>query len=230
MSALPPLDLFVPGTVPYTTAWDWQKQRLAIMQRSERPDALLLLSHPPVYTLGQGATPDFRNFDPDTSDYEVHRVERGGEVTYHGPGQWVGYPLLNLRRHHQDLHWYMRQLEQVLINVLATFDLRGERIDGLTGVWVDGAKLGAIGILATKWITWHGFSFNVCPDLEDFSRIVPCGIGDRPVGSLEQFVPGISMVEVQPLIVSSFETVFSLQAREMDLDRWLGTVTQIESQ
>ncbi|MEM9568676.1 MAG: lipoyl(octanoyl) transferase LipB [Cyanobacteria bacterium P01_E01_bin.34] len=223
-----PLDLWLPGTVPYKIAWDWQKQRLASMQTDNRPDALLLLCHPPVYTLGQGATPDFLKFDPDICEYEVHRVERGGEVTYHGPGQWVGYPLLNLRRYQQDLHWYMRQLEQVLIDVLTTFDICGERIDGLTGVWVEGAKLGAIGIRATKWITWHGFSLNVCPELGDFSRIVPCGIGDRPVGSLEQFVPGISMEEVQPLIISSIEAVFGLQAREMDGERWLGSVIHLE--
>ena len=219
--ATQPLELCLPGTVPYRTAWNWQKQRLATMHTGDRPDALLLLSHPHVYTLGQGATPDFLKFDPKTAEYEVHRVERGGEVTYHGPGQWVGYPLLNLRRHQQDLHWYMRQLEQVLIDTLATFNVKGERIEGLTGVWVNGAKLGAIGIRSTKWISWHGFSFNVCPNLEHFSRIVPCGIGDRPVGSLEQLVPGIAMADVQPAIVRAFQTVFDLEAREMELEQWL---------
>ena len=217
----PPLDLCLPGSVPYTTAWDWQKQRLASMQTSDRPDGLLLLAHPPVYTLGQGATPDFLKFDPDTAGYEVHRVERGGEVTYHGPGQWVGYPLMNLRRHRQDLHWYMRQLEQVLIDTLAAFELQGERIPGLTGVWLQGAKLGAIGIRATKWISWHGFSLNVCPNLEDFERIVPCGIGDRPVGSLEQWIPGITMEDVQPQLIRCFEAVFQVQAREVDIEEWI---------
>ena len=216
-----PLDLCLPGTVPYRTAWAWQKQRLATMHTSDRPDALLLLSHPPVYTLGHGATPDNLNFDPATSAFEVHRVERGGEVTYHGPGQWVGYPLLNLRRHQQDLHWYMRRLEQVMIETLAAFEVKGDRIDGLTGVWVNGAKLGAIGIRATKWISWHGFSFNVCPNLQDFSHIVPCGIADRPVGSLEQLRPGISMEDVQPAIVQAFQSVFELDAREVDLEHWL---------
>ena len=211
-----------PGEVRYQTAWQWQKQRLQLMQTDDVPDGLLLLTHPPVYTLGQGADESFLRFDRQSSPHEVHRVERGGEVTYHGPGQWVGYPILNLRRHQQDLHWFLRQLEQVSIEVLAEFGLRGERIEGLTGVWFRGAKLSAIGIRATRWITWHGFALNVCPDLAAFDRIVPCGIDDRPVGSLEQFIPGISMAEVEPVIVRSFCQVFNLDAEPVNLETWLG--------
>ena len=115
----------------------------------------------------------------------------------------------------------MRQLEQVLIDTLAAFDLDGERIPGLTGVWLKGAKLGAIGIRATKWISWHGFSLNVCPNLKEFDRIVPCGIGDRPVGSLEQWIPGITMEDVRPALIRCFETVFRLQAREVGPEEWI---------
>ena len=115
----------------------------------------------------------------------------------------------------------MRQLEQVLIDTLAAFELQGERLPGLTGVWLQGAKLGAIGIRATKWISWHGFSFNVCPNLKEFDRIVPCGIGDRPVGSLEQWIPGITMEDVLSELIRCFETVFNVQVREIELEEWI---------
>jgi lipoyl(octanoyl) transferase len=216
------LDYCTPGETPYTVAWAWQRQRLQQMQQIDLPDGLLLLTHPPVYTLGQGADPSFLKFDPPTAGFEIYRVERGGEVTYHGPGQWVGYPLLDLRRHQQDLHWYLRQLEQVLIDVLAYFGLMAERVAGLTGVWVEGYKLGAIGIRATRWITWHGFALNVCPDLAAFEAIVPCGIADRPVGSLAQFLPGITMAEVQPAIVQAFGDRFHRAPQPVSLSEWLG--------
>ncbi len=174
------------------------------------PDVLLLLQHPPVYTLGQGATLEFLKFDPHHPDYELHRVERGGEVTYHCPGQLVGYPILNLSRHRQDLHWYLRQLETVLISVLDQYGLVGERIEGLTGVWVEGRKVAAIGIKASRWITMHGFALNVCPDLSGFERIVPCGIGDRPVGSLAQFIPDIEFEAVRDRVAVTFADQFGL--------------------
>lgn len=169
------------GLVPYKVAWQWQ--RSLVQQHQQHPeynDVLLLLEHPPVYTLGQGADPKFIKFNPNLSNVELHRVERGGEVTYHCPGQLVGYPILNLRRHQQDLHWYLRQLEEVIIRVLAVYGVKGDRISGLTGVWVEGKKVAAIGIKVSRWITMHGFAINVCPDLEGFEQIVPCGI--REIG------------------------------------------------
>ena len=175
------------------------------------PDALLLLEHPPVYTLGQGSTPDFLKFDPAHSEVELYRTERGGEVTYHCPGQLVGYPILNLRRHRQDLHWYLRELEAVLIDVLAVYHLKARRIEGLTGVWVEDHKVAAIGIKVSRWITFHGFALNVCPDLSGFSRIVPCGIGDRPVGSLAQFCPQLTVEAVRPVLVEKFSQRFQLR-------------------
>ncbi|MEM7771047.1 MAG: lipoyl(octanoyl) transferase LipB, partial [Cyanobacteria bacterium P01_A01_bin.37] len=144
------------------------------------------------------------------SEVPVHQVERGGEVTYHCLGQIVGYPILNLRHYQQDLHWYLRQLEEVIIRLLSHYELTGERISGLTGVWVDNHKIAAIGIKVSRWITMHGFALNVCPDLSGFQRIVPCGIGDRPVGSLEQFRPGISTQEVQALLLQEFSQVFGV--------------------
>lgn len=175
-------------------------------------DILILLEHPPVYTLGQGSDIGFLKFAP--GEYELHRIERGGEVTYHCPGQLVGYPILNLQYYRKDLHWYLRQLEEVIIRVLAMYELEGIRIPGLTGVWVEGRKLAAIGIKVSRWITMHGFALNVCPDLTGFERIVPCGIADKPVGSLAQFVPGITVEEVKERIAIAFAEVFEVTLHE----------------
>ncbi len=134
----------------------------------------------------------------------------------------MAYPILNLRRHQQDLHWYLRRLEQVLIEVLAQLDLKGERIPGLTGVWVEGVKVAAIGIRVTRWISFHGFALNVCPDLSAFEAIVPCGISDRSVGALNQFLPEITMDQVQALIIECFTQLFQLTPKWVDQSRWCG--------
>lgn len=202
---------YAPGLVPYDVAWQWQKA--LVEQRRQSPDLddiLLLVEHPPVYTLGQGSTTDFLKFDPTRSPIPLIRIERGGEVTHHCPGQIVGYPILNLRRHRPDLHWYLRQLEEVMIQAIAPLGLVGERIDGLTGVWVEGRKVAAIGIKVSRWITMHGFALNVCPDLSGFQQIVPCGIGDRPVGSLRDFLPQITPDIVMPHLLQAFCQVFGV--------------------
>jgi lipoyl(octanoyl) transferase len=202
------------GLVPYAVAW--AQQRSLVTERIKDPsldDVLLLLEHPPVYTLGQGATLEFLKFDPTQESWEVHRVERGGEVTYHCPGQLVGYPILNLRHYRQDLHWYLRQLEEVLIQLLAVYGLRGERVAGMTGVWLEGRKVAAIGIKVSRWITMHGFALNVCPDLTGFKHIVPCGIADKPVGSLAQFIPGISVEQVRWDVAAMFAEVFDVELK-----------------
>lgn len=207
-----PCWLYQPGVISFDRAWAWQRSLLqARREHPELPDVLLLLEHPPVYTLGQGASLEFLKFNPDSAPWEVYRVERGGEVTYHAPGQLVGYPILNLNYYQKDLHWYLRQLEAVLIQVLEVYGLQGERLPGLTGVWVNGTKVAAIGIKASRWITMHGFALNICPDLRGFERIVPCGIGDRPVGSLAQFVPDIDLDQVRQAIIASFTEVFQVQ-------------------
>ncbi len=200
------------GQVPYSQAWEIQQK--LVQERRDKPDlpdVLILLEHPPVYTLGMGAKLEFLKFDPSQTGAELHRVERGGEVTYHCPGQLVGYPILNLRRHQPDLHWYLRQLEEVLLGVLEVLGLKGSRVPGMTGVWVDGCKVGAIGIKVSRWITMHGFALNVCPDLAGFGQIVPCGIPDRPVGSLEQFIPGIEVDQVRSILVAEFARVFAVE-------------------
>ena len=150
--------------------------------------ALLILQHPPTYTLGSGATLDHLRFDVHAPPAPLFRSGRGGEVTYHGPGQLVLYPILDLAADHRpDLHWYMRALEEVVIRALASpaLGVSAGRVPGLTGVWsAAGRKVAAVGVRARRWITFHGVALNVTTDLEAFAHIVPCGIGDRPVGSL----------------------------------------------
>lgn len=207
--------LYNQKVIPYLDALKWQRQLLAArIADSSLDDVLILLEHPSVYTLGKGSSEEFLKFDPHNSNYEVHRVERGGEVTYHCPGQLVGYPILNLHRYHKDLHWYLRQLEEVLIRVLAVYGLTGERIPGLTGVWAEGKKVAAIGIKASRWITIHGFALNVCPDMSGFKRIVPCGISDKPVGSLAQWIPNINSDQVRAYVAQCFAEVFKVELIE----------------
>lgn len=200
------------GIVPYAVAWEQQRELVAQrVKDGSLDDVLLLLEHPPVYTLGQGASLEFLKFDPTEVNFELHRVERGGEVTYHCPGQLVAYPILNLRYYQQDLHWYLRQLEEVLIQLLALYGLKGDRVAGMTGVWLDGRKLAAIGIKVSRWITMHGLALNVCPDLTGFERIVPCGIAHKPVGSLAQFLPDITVEQVKSDVSAMFAEVFQVQ-------------------
>lgn len=207
--------LYNQGLMPYLEAHGWQRSLLTErIHDSSLDDVLILLEHPPVYTLGQGSNSDFLKFDIDKSQYDVHRVERGGEVTYHCPGQLVGYPILNLQRYRKDLHWYLRQLEEVIIRVLAVYGLQGERIPAFTGVWLQGRKVAAIGIKVSRWITMHGFALNVCPDMTGFERIVPCGISDKPVGSLAEWIPGITCQEVRFYVAESFAEVFGVELVE----------------
>ncbi len=199
------------GLVPYLPAWNYQRalleQKLADPAQADR---LLVVEHPPVYTLGTGSSTEFIKFDANNPAYELHRTERGGEVTYHCPGQVVGYPILDLRHYRQDLHWYLRELEAVILQVVQSFGLPAERLPGLTGVWLEGYKIAAIGIKVTHWVTWHGFALNVCPDLAGFQQIVPCGIAERPVGSLAQFLPGLTVPMVKIRLLEAFATVFGL--------------------
>ena len=217
-------DLYSLGTVSYRSAWELQKRLVAEYKealQSDRTiarDKLIVLEHPPVYTLGQGSDLQFVKFDLSETRYELYRTERGGEVTYHCPGQLVGYPILYLKRYQTDLHWYLRQLEEVIMRTLLEFGLKGDRISGMTGVWVEGRKVAAIGIKVSRWITMHGFALNVCPDLSGFERIVPCGIERKPVGSMAQFLPGIEIEAVRAVLISQFEQVFGLSLELVSLE------------
>ncbi|XP_022642418.1 plastidial lipoyltransferase 2 isoform X3 [Vigna radiata var. radiata] len=180
--------------VPYEVAWSWQKEivrdkRAQIEKEGDCNDTLIILQHPPVYTLGTASTVENLKFDMKNAPFNIYRTERGGEVTYHGPGQLVMYPIINLRMHKMDLHWYLRTLEEVVIRVLSsTFSIQASTVEGLTGVWVGNEKLAAVGIRVSSWITYHGLALNVTTDLSPFKWIIPCGIRDRQVGSIKELV------------------------------------------
>lgn len=215
--------------IPYLVAWQWQKDLVeARKQDANLPDVLLLVEHPPVYTLGQASSLEFLKFDLDTPDIECHRIERGGEVTYHAPGQIVGYPILNLNFYQRDLHWYLRQLEEVIILTLAKYNIEAQRISGLTGVWVGEEKIAQVGIKVSRWITMHGFALNVNMDLAGFDRIVPCGISDRSCCHLAQFVPNLNIHQVREAIAQSFATIFDMEFQPItSVDEYLGSPTTI---
>ena len=158
-----------------------QKQRIA----GNIKDTLILVEHEPVYTLGKNSNRDYLLQSRDKS-VEVYNTERGGEVTFHGPGQLVGYPILDLRNYKKSVSWYMRTLEELTIRVLREFDIKSSRIKGLTGVWVENKKIAAQGVRISRWVTMHGFSINVCPQLSYYDGIIPCGIFDHDVTSMEE--------------------------------------------
>ncbi|GER30004.1 biotin/lipoate A/B protein ligase family [Striga asiatica] len=177
--------------VPYAEAWSWQKaivkEKKANYQNNVNlADCLIVLQHHPVYTLGTGSSEEYLNFDVKNAPFDLYRTERGGEVTYHGPGQLVLYPIINLRHYKMDLHWYLRALEEVVIRALSSaFAIQASRVEGLTGVWVGNEKLAAIGIKVSQWITYHGLALNITTDITPFDHIIPCGIQDRQVGSVK---------------------------------------------
>ena len=192
-----------------------EERKQARREGKDLPDVLLLVEHPAVYTLGQGSSLEFLKFNPDDPNIECHRIERGGEVTHHAIGQLVVYPILNLDHHQRDLHWYLRQLEEVIIQVLASYGVPSQRIQGLTGVWIDQAgqsqKIAQVGIKVSQWITMHGFALNVCMDLSGFDRIIPCGISNCQVCNLNQFAPNVDFVEVKKAIGQTFAEIFNLE-------------------
>ena len=205
------------GVVPYADALQLQKQ-LVEDRKSERvPDQLLLLQHPPVITLGVKVRNDRSHVLASTDALEAAGIElfetgRGGDVTYHGPGQLIGYPIIDLRPDRCDVHRYVRDLEQVMIDAAAEFGVAAGRVPGLTGAWVGRDKLAAIGVRISRWITSHGFAFNVDTDLSHFDLIVPCGIRDRGVTSLSRLAGrSIRIREVEDAVVRAFLRVFARQ-------------------
>jgi lipoyl(octanoyl) transferase len=202
------------GTVRYDEALTLQRALVEERRGGHLPDLLLLLQHPPVITLGVKGDGGRSNVLVATEHLaelgvDISETGRGGDVTYHGPGQIVGYPILDLRPDRCDVHRYVRDLEEVMIRVCADYGVTAGRIKGLTGTWVGEEKIGAIGVRISRWITSHGFAFNVSTNLQGFQLIVPCGIADRGVTSLER-VTGrhFDIVEVQDRFVEHFETVF----------------------
>ncbi len=162
--------------------------------------AVWLLEHCFCYTIGRGGNKENLLFDINKSSSDFYCINRGGDVTCHLQGQLVVYLVLDLRRYRTDLHWYLRELEQVVIDLLKMLDLNGERIDGLTGVWCKGFKVASIGVGCRRWITQHGFALNVNCELSGFKDILPCGLSSSKVGKLNDLIPGLTVQEVKPLI------------------------------
>ena len=213
------------GLTPYQQAWNLQRQIFQGVIGGSEEDTLVLVEHPHVYTLGRGS--DFANILLSEEKLleigaEKFEIERGGDVTYHGPGQLVGYPILNLAHFKEDLGWYLRALEETIIDVLKTYGIQGFRIAGRTGVWVgepeSEEKICAIGVRSSRWCTMHGFAFNVNTDLSYFQHIIPCGITDRGVTSLERLLGRpIDWTEVCERYVAAFERVFEVQCAESNV-------------
>jgi lipoyl(octanoyl) transferase len=200
--------------VPYGDALAMQRALAEERKAGHVPDLLLLLQHPPVITLGVKGDGGRSNVIASaehlaTLGVELHETGRGGDVTYHGPGQIVGYPIIDLKPDRQDVHKYVRDIEDVMIRVCADYGLTAGRIPGLTGTWIGDEKIGAIGIRISKWVTSHGFAFNVATDLGQFQLIVPCGIADRGVTSLRKATGrDIPVSEVEDRFVTHFAAVF----------------------
>lgn len=203
-----------PGLVPYADALDLQKRLIEQRKAGEIPDQFILLQHPPVITLGVKTRSDRSHIvvSPETLEregVEIFETGRGGDVTYHGPGQLVGYPILDLRPDRCDVHKYVRDLEEVLIRMAGAFGVAAGRVEGLTGVWVGNEKLAAIGVRIARWVTSHGFAFNVTTNLSHFDLIVPCGITGRGVTSLEKLLGrSVPMADAENAAIAAFAGVF----------------------
>lgn len=208
------------GLVPYGEALALQRRLAEDRISGALPhDTLLLLEHPPVVTLGRGFKDSSLPLPVEALERRgiaVHEIERGGDVTYHGPGQLVGYPIFDLTQHRQDLHWYLRQVEEALIVALGKLGVPAERNEGLTGVWTKGRKIASIGIHVRQWVTWHGFALNVTTDLSPFDLIVPCGIPDVVMTSVaKETQPRADLMhDVRSAVTGAFVQTFGFAERE----------------
>lgn len=201
------------GRMPYADAWALQRALVTARQADRIEDVLLLVEHPPVVTIGRGGRAANILVPRDAlaaRGFEVYEIERGGDVTYHGPGQLVGYPILNLRTLDEDVVRYVRLLEATLIGALERFGIAGARLHGYPGVWVGDAKIAAIGVAVKRKVTMHGFALNVAPDLDQFEVINPCGLG-KPVTSMARLLGRpMRLADVQPAVARSFAEVFEM--------------------
>jgi lipoate-protein ligase B len=196
------------GRKSYKAVWDLQKEMQQQRIKGDIEDTLILVEHDPVYTLGKNANDDHLLQSRDQS-VDVFNIERGGDITFHGPGQLVGYPILDLSNYKKSVSWYMRTLEQVLIDTLIEFKIIAQRNDGLTGVWVGDEKIAALGVRISRWVTMHGFALNVNPDLSFYDGIIPCGIFDHGVTSMEQLLGETQNNDnVKNMVIEKFNKYF----------------------
>lgn len=230
----------------YKPVWDYQEallqanvqQKIAARQEERQADTrhyLLFVEHPPVYTLGKSGHIENVLMDEQTMEQNgirFYRINRGGDITFHGPGQIVGYPILDLEKFYTDIGRYLRELEEVIIRVLAVYGLKGDRSPGETGVWLDPGvkgkerKICAMGVRCSRWITMHGFAFNVNTDLGYFGNIIPCGIQDKLVTSLDKELGRqVSLDEVKEEVLRQFEHVFNVRLLREVPDKTLAIAT-----
>ena len=199
------------GFLDYKNSWNYQKELQKKVLVGDCSDSIIFVEHDSVYTFGKNSDKSNLLVSKD-SKIKIYETERGGEITYHGPGQIVCYPILNLKNFKKSVTWYMRALEEVIIETLKLFNIKATRKDGLTGVWVKDEKIGAQGVRMTKWVTMHGFALNVNTDLRFFNDIIPCGIKDFGVTSIEKIIgkeQDLSLVKEHILI--SFAKVFNIK-------------------
>ena len=208
------LDVVCLGRRKYDEVWEKQKELVDQRRFEAVPDTLILVEHDPVYTLGKNSNEDHLLQSRD-KHVPVYQIERGGDVTFHGPGQLVGYPILDLHHHRLSVSWYMRTLEDILIQTLGQFGIEARSREGLTGVWVREEKIAALGVRLSRWISMHGFALNVNTDLKFFDGIIPCGIFEYDVTSMSQILgKEVSLVEVEETLITVFRLLFSFQECE----------------
>lgn len=196
------------GKRSYGEVWSLQKKMQIKRMAGEIDDLLILVEHDPVYTLGKNADVNHLLQSRDRT-IEVFNVERGGDITFHGPGQLVGYPIIDLANYKKSVSWYMHSLEQLTIEVLSEFEISAKRVKDLTGVWVGDKKIAAQGVRLTRWVTMHGFSINVNTDLSYYNGIIPCGIFDRGVTSMEELLGSTQRMEkIRTLVIDKFNQIF----------------------
>jgi lipoyl(octanoyl) transferase len=214
------------GTVPYREAWDVQRSLAGAVSQGAIPDTIVLLEHPPVVTLGRRTDEGVELHVPAGAAVEIVETDRGGRSTYHGPGQLVCYPILDLKRHGRDVKRYVRNLEEALIRTVAPFDLRGERIDGLTGVWLTRPprKLASIGVHVSRWVTTHGYALNVDLDPAPFTDwITACGLEDAAFTTIARELDRpVAVDDVRPHAVAALEEVLELELEELPADDGAG--------
>ncbi|MCK5861880.1 MAG: lipoyl(octanoyl) transferase LipB [Candidatus Hydrogenedentes bacterium] len=210
------------GLVDYKTMLAKQRAVQQAVASGDTPSTLFLLEHIPTITLGRNALRDHVLCDSKKLTQEkvdIITTDRGGDVSYHGPGQLVAYPVFNLHQWQPSVDWYLRTLEETVIQILGRYGLKGDRIPKYTGVWVEGAKVAAIGIAIKHWVSWHGFALNINPNMEHWRLIVPCGIKNKPITSLAQLLPAVPpMQEVITHCIAAFEETFACTITETTLD------------
>jgi lipoate-protein ligase B len=208
------------GRTDYKATWDLQKKLVDLRHKGEVPDILLFTEHNPVITMGRASSPKNLLCTPEElkrENVQLYEVERGGDVTFHGPGQLVIYPIMDLTRQGRDLHLYLRNLERAIIAVLQEYGIDAGTKEGLTGVWADNHKLAAIGVAVSRWITYHGAALNVNTDLDYFRLITPCGISQYPVGSINSMIEeNVDLLKVKSRLETNFAKVFDAEIEPAD--------------